>query len=275
MKGRFIQWVGYSYMMIILGVPALGTIAMVTNTPPGWLFGFSCFFAPLVFAFLYVLIAGLLSRPHHGAIIAGKFPRRFDHPVYGPRRLYGLCWTAVYYFTPVYWLFLSVPMLKKMLFRLFGYKGQMDFTIYPDTWIRDLPLLSFGEGAYIANKASLGTNIPLKNGLILVDKIQIGKGSVIGHFSGIGHGVIIGQYSEIGIGGAVGIKSIIGDKCLINAYSVIEHGVIVGSSTTVGVRSYIGSRSHIDDGQVIPGGTVIPRRSHISALNTSTQEQEE
>ena len=33
------------------------------------------------------------------------------------------------------------------VFRIFGYRGSMDFTIYPDTWIRDLPLLDFGEGA--------------------------------------------------------------------------------------------------------------------------------
>jgi hypothetical protein len=49
-------------------------------------------------------------------------------------------------------------------FRLFGYRGSMKFTVYPDTWIRDLPLLMFGEGAYVSNRATLRTNIVLSNG---------------------------------------------------------------------------------------------------------------
>ena len=81
----------------------------------------------------------------------GSFPRDLRAPLYRGRRLYGLCWTAVYYFTPVYWLFLTVPLLRRALFRLFGYRGQMDFTVYPDTWIRDLPLLEFGRGAYVGS----------------------------------------------------------------------------------------------------------------------------
>ena len=48
-------------------------------------------------------VAGLLSTPFHGAIRVGKLPRDLRDPAYRARRLYGLCFTAVYYFTPVYW----------------------------------------------------------------------------------------------------------------------------------------------------------------------------
>jgi hypothetical protein len=69
--------------------------------------------------------------------------------------MYGLCWTSLYYCKPVYHFCLCVPWLKALVFRLFGYRGDLNFTVYPDTWIRDLPLLDFGKGAYISNRATL------------------------------------------------------------------------------------------------------------------------
>lgn len=82
---------------------------------------------------------------------------------YVDRRLYGLCWSCLYYFTPIYYLVLSIPILKHIVFRAFGYKGSLNITLYADTWIRDLPLLEIGKGVYIANKATIGTNMPLIN----------------------------------------------------------------------------------------------------------------
>src|SRR5690606_32657555 len=101
------------------------------------------------------LISGLLSCPFQSAIIPGRFPRDLGESIYARRRLYGLCWTLVYYCKPVYAGWLAVPALKRLLFRLFGYRGPTDFTVYPDTWIRDLPLLHFGSGVYVANRATL------------------------------------------------------------------------------------------------------------------------
>src|SRR5262247_628928 len=79
--------------------------------------------APVLFATAFVTIAATLSMAHQKAIVAGRYPRSVAHPIYFPRRLYGLCWTSVYYFTPIYFITLSIPFLKKLLFRGFGYKG--------------------------------------------------------------------------------------------------------------------------------------------------------
>ena len=35
--------------------------------------------------------------------------------------------------------------LKEKFFRTFGYKGEVNFTIYPKCWLRDLPLLDIGK----------------------------------------------------------------------------------------------------------------------------------
>ena len=62
--------------------------------------------------------------------------------------------------------------------RLFGYKGSLDVTIYPDAWLRDLPLLDLSPGAYVANRATMGTNMVRPDGTILVDRITVGAGAV-------------------------------------------------------------------------------------------------
>jgi hypothetical protein len=126
---------------------------------------------PILVSVIFATTAGICSLPFQRYIIPGKFRRNLNDTVYFGRRAYGLCWTALYYCTPVYFLCLSFAPLKWLTFRLFGYRGSMNFVIYPDTWIRDLPLLNFGDCAYLSNKATVGTNIALSNGLILVGPI--------------------------------------------------------------------------------------------------------
>ncbi len=102
-----------------------------------------------------------------------------------------------------------------MTFRLFGYRGQMDFTVYPDTWIRDLPLLKFGKAAYLANRSTIGTNMALSNGKILVDTIEVGENATVGHLTMLAPGVSVGANSEVGAGCEIGIRVRIGSESLI------------------------------------------------------------
>src|SRR5690349_8382785 len=100
------------FAMLIFGGSFMVATAPLLFLESPWLRMAWLFAAPLVFCVSYVLIAGLLSMVGQRAIVPGKFPRDLKHQVYGPRRLYGLCWTAVYYFAPLYWLCLTVPLLK-------------------------------------------------------------------------------------------------------------------------------------------------------------------
>lgn len=72
-------------------------------------------------------------------------------------------------------------------------------TVYPDTWIRNLPL-EIGECAQVPNRATLGTNMCLHDGTILVDEVRIGEGALIGHLSMIAPGAVIGDHAEVGVG---------------------------------------------------------------------------
>lgn len=252
------------YLLAIFGLP-LAACAALCLTVTHWLLRVAVIVAtPLLYSISYVLIAATFGWLHHRAIVAGRFPRSVAHPVYFHRRLYGLCWTAVYYFVPVYHMALSLPLLKTALFRLFGYKGDMEFTTYPDTWIRDLPLLRLGKGVYLSNKATIGTNIALPDGSILVEPVTVGDGALVGHLAMLAPGVEIGKGAEVGVGVSIGLKTSIGDGAKINPGCSIEHGVKIGARVRVGAVTYIGSAVSIAPNIVIPGGVTIPSRTRIT-----------
>lgn len=134
--------------------------------------------APVVFALCFIIVSGLISNLGRYGVVEGKFPRKSEHPIYALRKIYGAAWTQLYYFKPLYAVCLSIPALKKLMFRLFGFSGSIDITVFPDTWLRDLPLLNIGHGAYLANRATLGTNMCLNDGsIILGPKLQLERES--------------------------------------------------------------------------------------------------
>jgi len=229
-----------------------------------------CLLSSALVPILFVLIAGGWSLPFQRYIVPGKFPRELNHPIYFGRRAYGICWTSLYYCTPIYFLCLTFTPLRWLAFRLFGYRGPMNFAIYPDTWIRDLPLLHFGDGAYLSNRATVGTNIALSNGSILVDRVILKEGAYLGHLSMVAPGVVVGQSAEIGVGCAVGIKAILGAACRIGPGSCIGHGALLFDRVVTGAMCCIGSGTKIGTGLVLPNFTNVPNRMSVpdqSGLN--------
>jgi carbonic anhydrase/acetyltransferase-like protein (isoleucine patch superfamily) len=211
-----------------------------------------------IFALSFLLLSGLASRPAQKKIIRGRFPRQPFHPVYFWRRIYGCCWTLVYYFKPLYFVFLTIPLLKKALLRLFGYKGTLNFVIYPDTWVRDLPLLSFGEGAYCSNRSTIGSNMCLQDGTILVDRVSMGAKSILGHLSMIAPGVRLEDNVELGVGVALGVRCRMKKSVRIGSGSSLNHGTLFGERSEIGGHSHVGLRAEIGDDLKIPAGANIP-----------------
>ncbi len=207
-----LQWLIYGVPLVLLALP----IFLVDSWVVKLLLLAS---SPLAYSIMFGITAGLLSRPFQAGIIKGVFPRDIRFPIYAMRRLYGICWTSVYYFKPVYGIILSIPWFKAIVFRLFGYKGSLNITIYPDAWIRDLPLLRIEDGAYIANRATIGTNICLRDGNILVGNVTIKKNSIMGHLSIIGIGATIGEGTEVGLDIAIGLHTKIGSNSTIGTTS--------------------------------------------------------
>jgi len=218
----------------------------------------------IIFVVSSSLIAGVISLIGREGIKRGKFPRNLDHPIYCKRRVYGTAWTQLFYFKPLYSIIISIPLLRTMVFRLFGYKASMDITVYPDTWIRDLPLLKFSPGTYLSNRATIGSNICLNDGTILVDGITTGESAMIGHLVMVAPGAKIGSKSEIGVGTAVGIRNRIGIGTIIKPTCALNHGVVIGDNCDIGPHSYLGLKTIIGNNVVIPAGSNIPNGSTIT-----------
>ncbi len=220
--------------------------------------------APLIYILSYVALAGAMTIPFQGGIVRGKFPRDLRHSVYGPRRMYGLGWGAVFYFTPIYFAVMSIPTLRKAVLRIFGYRGSHSANIAPDAWIRDLPLLRLADHSYVANKSTVGTNMCLIDGSILVDEVTIGRNAMVGHLAMVAPGSVLGDESELGVGAALGVRTRIGCRTKVGPKSGIGHGARIGDDVEVGTMSYIGIKAKISNGVKIPGGANIPEGSEIT-----------
>jgi acetyltransferase-like isoleucine patch superfamily enzyme len=140
----------------------------------------------------------------------------------------------------------------------------MNFTVYPDTWVRDLPLLDFGPAAYIANRATLGTNMPQRKGTILVGPIVVGANSYVGHLTMVAPGVRIGNNVEIGVGCAIGLNTEIRDGARIGPTCGLEHGITIGERASIGGMSLICTKAVVEAKVVVANGSSIRSRSVVS-----------
>jgi carbonic anhydrase/acetyltransferase-like protein (isoleucine patch superfamily) len=252
--------------VLIYGLPALAVVLPFMYSPALWFTLVWVVCAPVVYAFLYGVVAGVLSRLFQAGIIKGVFPRDTRFPVYALRRLYGTCWTAVYYFHPIYNIILSTPVFKAIVFRLFGYKGSLNANIPPDAWIRDLPLLRIEEGAYVGNKVTLGTNVCLLGGNIIIGNVTLKKGAMVGHRTNIAIGVTIGERSELGVACIVGFHAKIGNDTHIGSSSGISHGAKIGNNVYIDVRSFIGTKAVIGDNLTLPSDISIPDGAVVNTM---------
>jgi carbonic anhydrase/acetyltransferase-like protein (isoleucine patch superfamily) len=246
---------------LVLAVIPL-SFALSHNNPMLTLGAFALF--PFLFVPGFITLAGLMSRFAHSKIIPGRFPREAFHHIYGWRRVYGICWTQVFYFKPLYAICLAVPGFKSYMLKLFGYKGpSTSFVVYPDTWLRDLPVLSIGKDAYLANRATIGTNICMNDNTILVDSIRVNDKGLVGHLVVLGPGCQIETGAELGVGTTIGIRSWIGPQVSIKPECFINHGCNLEEGCEIGTRSYVGLRVRIGKGVKVPAGANIPEGAVI------------
>ena len=249
--------------LICLGLPLVAIVLPYELMTESWMRTSLLVLSPLIFILGFITTSGLVSRLGLAVIKNSRTERSLKNWTYFRRRLHAGPWTLLYYFKPIYHLVLSVAPLRWLCFRLFGYKGQLDFVVYPDTWFRDIPVMDIHKGAYLSNNASVAPNICLMDGTILVDGIKVGEKSVVGHGTLIGPGTKMGENSEIATKCTSGIRVRIGNNVKIRECSVIQHGVVIGDGARIetvcflGLRSKIGPDVNITEGSHIHAGTRI------------------
>jgi sugar O-acyltransferase (sialic acid O-acetyltransferase NeuD family) len=118
----------------------------------------------------------------------------------------------------------------------------------------------------ISKKAEFLTLIHYDAGMSL--NVRLGKGCVMGPWSGVSCDAVVGDFVTINAYASVGHDSIIHDGCTISSYASIAGNVILGEGVFVGVHGCIlpgvkvGEQSTIGAGSVVikdvkPGTTVM------------------
>ncbi len=259
-----VHWWTLLYLFLIVSIPATMAVLPVVVADHIVTRTVAIALSPWIYGVSYCCVSGLLSLAHQHAIIVGALERNTRSAAYRHRRLYNVCWTALFYFKPLYYVVLTIPFFRRVVFRLFGYRGSLEFTLYPDTWIRDLPLLEFGTGAYIANRATLGTNMVLGSGRIIVDRIRVGANAVVGHLAAIGPGTRVDDGAEIGVGAIVGIGVTVGAGAIVSPCATVYHHARLGKNSVVGPGVVVGPYQNIPANTEVLGD----ERSHSAILDS-------
>ncbi len=156
--------------------------------------------------------------------------------------------------------------LKTKFFRTFGYKGKVNFTIYPKCWLRDLPLLDIGDNVYLGDNILLGTNqLTPDQKSLLVGKIQIGDNCIFNQGCSVAGKTTIGADGIIGFEVAIGFRNTIGRGVKIGERSTIGHGNKIGENVSIGYHSKIGHFCVIEDGVKLNEMTEIPSYSLVTS----------
>lgn len=198
-------------------------------------------------------------------IKSGRFDRDANCNDYADRKIYTKYLRMFVYDPSTMNLIWSDHDLKVLFLETFGYKGSVDFTIYPDAWLRDLPLLNIGKGTYLGDGILLGTNqVSPDQKTLQVGQITIGEYCVFNQRCMIGYDTTIGDNSKFGIETGIGIKCKISDDCQLGDRVSVGHFTRVGSNVTLGNHCKVGNFCIIDEGVVVDEYTEIPSFSHVT-----------
>lgn len=211
-----------------------------------------------------------LQSPEFQAIVAnikaGQFDRNPESKDYEDRLVYTKVLRKFIYNPAILNEIFSDASLKEHFFRTFGYQGALDFTIYPNCWLRDLPLLDIGSGTYLADGILLGTNqVSTDQKVLRVGTIKIGERCVFDQQCKVGYNSVIGDHCIIGIQTAIGLKCTMGNNVKVGEATTIRHGVTIGDNVQIGAETQIGNFCMIEEGVIIPEFTRIPSFSLVTS----------
>ena len=195
----------------------------------------------------------------------GSFNRITRGPDYQDRLIYTREFRRFIYNPAVLNVIFSDSKLKHRFFRTFGYKGSTDFTIYPNCWLRDLPMLDIGKGTYLGDGILLGTNqVSQDQKTLKVGTITIGERCVFDQHCKLGYNSVIGDDCIIGIQTAIGLKCSMGNNVKLGEATTVRHGVTIMDNVTIGAETQIGNFSIIEDGVSLPEFSRIPSFSLVT-----------
>ena len=195
----------------------------------------------------------------------GNFERNPESKDYNDRLVYTQEFRKFIYNPAVMNVILTHRELKLSFFRTFGYQGSIDFTIYPNCWLRDLPCLDIGKDTYLADGILLGTNqVSTDQKVLRVGKIKIGERCVFDQDCKLGYNSTIRNDCIIGIQTAMGLKTRMGYNVKIGESCRIRHGNRFGDNVILGSECQVGNFCIFEDGVELNEFTQVPSFSQVT-----------
>lgn len=196
----------------------------------------------------------------------GILPCEEMHPA---QRLYRRYCAALVVFTEspdVMRMILAEPILRISFFRVFGYRGEVRFSMMPSVQLRDLPLLDIGRDAHLGYGVMLGTAEMLPNRKAMALRpIAIGARTFFNQHSVVEGGTRIGAECSIGIRGLVQGDCTVGDRVEIGDFARIGRGAILGDGARIGHGAIVGEGSIVDAGIAVDEGAEVPAHHRLTA----------
>lgn len=160
---------------------------------------------------------------------------------------------------PTMRLLLSDPALKIWFFRVFGYLGEMQFTLRQAVWFRELPLLDIGRDAHLGYGMMLGTSQMLPDGeSAVLRRISIGERTFFNQHAVVEGGVSVGADCSIGIRTTIGSDAQISNEVEIGDYGRIGDEAVISDRCQIGAGASIGRATIVDAGVKVEEGAQIP-----------------
>lgn len=192
-------------------------------------------------------------------IKVGSFKRDIESKDYSDRLIYTKAFRKFIYNPAILNEIFSCAELKEAFFRIFGYKGALDFTIYPNCWLRDLPVLDIGSNTYLADGILLGTNqVSVDQKILKVGTVKIVERCVFDQDCKIGYNSKCGNDCIIGIQTSIGLRCRMRDNVKLGEATTIRHVVTIGENVIIGSESQIGNFSLIEQGVELPEFNRVP-----------------
>lgn len=184
-------------------------------------------------------------------------------------RAYRMYTTEIERFTespPMMRRVLGDPLLKIWFFRVFGYRGELQFGMGQAIWFRDLPLLDIGRDAHLGYGMMLGTSQILPDGeSVLLRAIRIGARTFFNQHTVVEGGARIGADVSVGTRATIGADARIGAHAEIADQAVIGEETILGEGCRIGKGAVVGRAAIVDAGVEVAPGDEVPAHHRLTA----------
>jgi len=166
-------------------------------------------------------------------------------------------------FQPVF--FLS-PGFQRVVLRAFVARLGAGAQVTTRTSIREPHLIELGRESFVGEFAHLVCSYQPRLRSLVVARIRIGDGVLIGAYSKLGAGCSVGARSTVEYAVSIGAHTEIGEETLIGACTSIRNRARIGSRVRIGKKCSIAYGAVVPDDARLPDGTEWPAPSAPLAL---------